>query len=90
VKRYGFGAVNFMAGQLTYQIGERKNSEGFCALVKQTVQDYCPDQDYAGPKIGLVVDNYIIIISLSPFSSSSKPLKSSYRLSMNGQQRSSL
>ena len=60
VKRYGFGAVNFMTGQLTYRTGERKNSDGFCALIEQIVQEYCPGDDYAGPKIGLVVDNYII------------------------------
>jgi transposase len=60
VKRYGFGAVNFMTGQLTYRTGERKNSDGFCALIEQIVQEYCPGKDYTGPKIGLVVDNYII------------------------------
>lgn len=60
VKRYGFGAVNFMTGQLTYHIGERKNSAEFCVLIEQIVQAYCPAPNYAGPKIGLVVDNYII------------------------------
>jgi putative transposase len=59
-KRYGFGAVNFITGQLTYRVGERKNSDGFCALVEQVVAEYCPVGDYHGPKIGLVVDNYII------------------------------
>jgi DDE superfamily endonuclease len=59
-KRYGFGAVNFITGQMTYRVGERKNSDGFCALVEQIVADYCPGETYQGPKIGLVVDNYII------------------------------
>jgi transposase len=59
-KRYGFGAVNFVTGQLTYRVGERKNSDGFCALIELIVQEYCPGEDYRGPKIGLVVDNYII------------------------------
>jgi putative transposase len=60
VKRYGFGAVNFVTGQVTHRIGERKNSDGFCALVEQIVETYCPGQLYTGPKVGLVVDNYII------------------------------
>lgn len=60
VKRYGFGAVNYVTGRLTYRVGDRKNSDGFIALLEQIVQDYCPDQIYTGPKIGLVVDNYII------------------------------
>ena len=59
-KHYGFGAVNFITGQLTYRVGERKNSDGFCALVEQIVADYCPGETYQVPKIGLVVDNYII------------------------------
>jgi transposase len=59
-KRYGFGAVNFISGQLTYRVAEHKNSDGFCALIEQVVTDYCPDEQYNGPKIGLVVDNYII------------------------------
>jgi transposase len=60
VKRYGFGAVNFLSGQMTYRIGERKNSDGFIALIKQIVAEYCPGVIYSGLKIGLVVDNYII------------------------------
>ncbi len=59
-KRFGFGAVNFITGQLTYRIGERKNSDGFFALVEQIVAEYCPGQTYPGPKLGLVADNYII------------------------------
>ena len=60
IKRYGFGAVHFLNGRLTYRIGERKNSDGFIALLKQIVTEYCPAEVYTGPKIGLVVDNYII------------------------------
>ena len=59
-KRYGFGAVNFITGQVTYRVGERKNSDGFIDLVERIVADYCPGEVYQGPKIGLVVDNYII------------------------------
>jgi transposase len=60
VKRYGFGVVNFVTGRLTYQVGEHKNSDGFIALFEQVVAQYCPGKTYSGPKIGLVVDNYII------------------------------
>jgi hypothetical protein len=42
VKRYGFGAVNFMSGQVTHHIAERKNSDGFIQLVEQIVQTHCP------------------------------------------------
>lgn len=59
-KRYGFGAVNFISGQITRLIGERKNSDHFCALVEQIVQQYCPGETWPGPKVVLVVDNYII------------------------------
>lgn len=59
-KRYGFGAVNFITGQVTWLIGERKNSDHFCALVEQVVQQYCPGETWPGPKVALVVDNYII------------------------------
>lgn len=60
VKRYGFGAVNFMTGQLTHAIGERKNSDGFIQLVEQIVATYCPGASWQGPKVMLVIDNYII------------------------------
>jgi hypothetical protein len=43
-KRYGFGAVNFVTGQVTYRVGERKNSDGFIALVEQIVAEYCPGE----------------------------------------------
>jgi transposase len=59
-KRYGFGAANFITGQVTRHIGERKNSDHFCALVEQVVQQYCPGETWHGPKVVLVVDNYII------------------------------
>ncbi len=59
-KRYGFGAVNFMTGKISRLIGEHKNSDHFCALVEQVVQDYCPGETGQGPKVVLVVDNYII------------------------------
>lgn len=29
VKRYDFGAVHFLTGRLTYQVGDHKNSDGF-------------------------------------------------------------
>jgi transposase len=59
-KRYGFGAVNFITGQVTRLIGERKNSDHFCALVEQVVEQYGPGETWRGRKIALVVDNYII------------------------------
>lgn len=59
-KRYGFGAVNFMTGQVTWLIGERKNSDHFCTLLEQVVEQYCPGDTWQGPKVVLVVDNYII------------------------------
>ena len=59
-KRYGFGTVNFVTGQITWLIGERKNSDHFCALVEQVVEQYCPGETWQGPKVALVVDNYII------------------------------
>jgi transposase len=60
VKRYGFGAVNFTTGQLTHHIGERKNSDNFIRLVEQVVATYCPGETWHGPKVVLVIDNYII------------------------------
>lgn len=59
-KRYGFGAVNFITGCLSWLIGDRKNSDHFCALVELVVQQYCPGEVWHGPKVVLVVDNYII------------------------------
>lgn len=60
VKRYGFGAVNYMTGQLLYRVGEHKDSAGFCDLLEQIVQEYCPGEAYSGPKVAVVVDNYRI------------------------------
>jgi transposase len=59
-KRYGFGAVNFMTGKVSRFIGERKNSDHFCTLVEQVVEDYCAGETWQGPKVVLIVDNYII------------------------------
>ena len=59
-KRYGFGAVNTCTGAITRLIRERKNSESFCALVEQIIETYCPGAQWHGPKVVLVVDNFII------------------------------
>lgn len=60
VKRYGFGAVDFMNGRVTHQITEHKDSNGFIALVEAIVQAYCPGETWQGPKVALVIDNYIV------------------------------
>jgi transposase len=60
VKRYGFGAVNYVTGKTLYRIEEHKNSDGFCAFVKQFMQTVTQSPDYLGQKIVLVVDNFII------------------------------
>jgi putative transposase len=59
-KRYGFGAVNMVTGGLNRLIGARKNSDNFCLLLEQIVEQYCPGENWEGPKVVLVVDNYII------------------------------
>lgn len=59
-KRYGFGAVNFVTGELTTRIGERKDSAGFGDLVAALIARYAPTPLPLGRKIVLVVDNYII------------------------------
>jgi transposase len=59
-KRYGFGVVNAITGAVTRLIRERKNSESFCALVEAIVEAYCPGERWEGPKVVLVVDNFII------------------------------
>jgi hypothetical protein len=59
-KRYGFGAVQWTDGSLVTHIGEHKDSVGFCALVEAVVERYCPGAAWEGPKVVLVVDNYII------------------------------
>jgi len=59
-KRYAFGAVNFISGRLTRHFGEHKDSTGFCSLIEQVVQAYCPGEVWQGKRVVLVVDNYII------------------------------
>jgi putative transposase len=59
-KCYGFGAVHYTSGRLTRHFGEHKDSAGFCALIEQVVQAYCPGEVWQGPRVFLVVDNYII------------------------------
>jgi transposase len=60
VKRYGFGAVNYVSGKTLYRIEEHKNSDGFCAFVKQFMQAVTLSSEYHGQQIVLVVDNFII------------------------------
>jgi len=60
VKRYGFGAVNYMTGQVLRRFGDHKDSLGFIALLERVVATYCPDQRGDGPPVVLVADNYII------------------------------
>jgi transposase len=60
VKRYGFGAVNFVSGQTVHRVEDHKNSAGFCAFVEQFMQTVTQAPDYRGQKIVLVVDNFII------------------------------
>jgi len=59
-KQYGFGAVNYVSGQMVHRIEERKNSVGFCAFIEQFMQIVTQAPDYHGQKIILVVDNFII------------------------------
>jgi putative transposase len=59
-KHYGFGAVNWISGEMIYHLGDHKNSDHFCALVEQIIATLCPGEPWAGPPIVLVVDNYII------------------------------
>lgn len=60
VKRYGFGAVNYVSGQTLHRIEEHKNSTGFCAFIEQFMQTVTQSPDYHGQKIVLVVDNFRI------------------------------
>jgi transposase len=60
VKRYGFGAVNYVSGKTLYRIEGHKNSDGFCAFVKQFIQAVTLSPEYHGQQIVLVVDNFII------------------------------
>ncbi len=52
--------MNFITGWLIRHIGEHKNSANFCVLIDWIVQHYCPGEVWQGPKVVLVVDNYII------------------------------
>ena len=60
VKRYGFGAVNYVSGQTLHRIEDHKNSAGFCAFVEQLMQTVTQSPAYHGQKIVLVVDNFCI------------------------------
>lgn len=60
VKRYGFGAVNYVSGETLHRIEERKNSAGFCAFLEQFMQAVTQSPDYQGQQIVLVVDNFRI------------------------------
>ena len=60
VKRYGFGAVNYVSGHTLNRIEEHKNSAGFCAFIEQFLRTVTPAPEYHGQKIVLVVDNFII------------------------------
>jgi transposase len=60
VKRYGFGAVDYVSGRILHRIEEHKNSDGFCAFVRQFMQAVTQTPGYHGQKIVLVVDNFII------------------------------
>jgi transposase len=60
VKRYGFGAVNFVSGKTLHRIEEHKNSDAFCAFLQQFMQKVTRSPQYRGQKIVLVVDNYRI------------------------------
>lgn len=59
-KQYGFGAVNYVSGQMVHRIEARKNSAGFCAFIEQFMQTVTQAPGYHGQKIVLVVDNFII------------------------------
>lgn len=60
VKCYGFGAVNYVSGKTLHRIEEHKNSDGFCAFVKQFMQAVTQSPEYHRQQIVLVVDNFII------------------------------
>lgn len=59
-KRYGFGAVDFTEGTIVIHLAERKNSAGFCQLIEAIVARHCPGPVYTGPRVVLVIDNYVI------------------------------
>jgi hypothetical protein len=58
-KRYGFGAVNFMTGEVTRRIEDRKTGDGFASLIEQIVARYCGKRWHPGQKkVALVIDNF--------------------------------
>ncbi|HUI88643.1 MAG TPA: hypothetical protein VLX61_07930 [Anaerolineales bacterium] len=60
VKRYGFGAVNYVSGKTLHRIEDHKKSAGFCAFVEQFMKTVTQSSDYHGQKIVLAVDNFRI------------------------------
>lgn len=56
VKRYGFGAVDFVSGHVELLTSEHKNSASFCLLVQAILRRYASETR----RIVLVVDNYRI------------------------------
>ena len=60
VKRYGFGAVNYLTGKTLHHIADHKNSASFCAFIEQFMQTVTQSPEYHGQKIVMVVDNFII------------------------------
>ena len=71
VKRYGFGAVDYVTGHIVFQTSEHKDSASFCRLVQDIMHQYDNDKsgndksgnDKSGNdkrRIVLVLDNYII------------------------------
>jgi transposase len=56
VKRYGFGAVDYITGAIVFQTSEHKDSASFCALAKAILNHYSGD----ARRIVVVLDNYII------------------------------
>ena len=51
VKRYGFGAVNFVSGQTVHRMEDHKNSAGFCAFVEQFMQTVAQASGIADRKL---------------------------------------
>ena len=56
VKRYGYGAVDYMTGAIVFQTSEHKDSASFCSLAKAILNHYRDDSR----RIVVVLDNYII------------------------------
>ena len=68
-KRYGFGTVDFVTGQIVFLASEHKESATFCELVKLVLKQYASESR----PIVLVLDNYrihsskITLGGLAPF-----------------------